>query len=561
MIRLIWATPDADKAIAYIARVSNPDNQANPAIDSLLRYMMREGHVSPFEMANACIEINTTRDIGRQLLRHRSFAFQEFCVTGDTLVTLVDRSGVAKKRPIEKLYQYQSDNRMNAIWDRGIRVYDESSKTFIRSKIKEVFKTGLKTVYKVKLEDDKEITCTNEHRFFTESGFARLGDLSAGAYVAVNGQLVYQSAEWMADAKARNLKPDLGVSGIAKDAGVSYHTIRKWLKIHKLQFTKKENAIVAGGAWNKGLPTESQPMYKRLHSDETREKLSRSARRGEDCNFYVNGSAKNRSDRLLIASWQDKYRYALLQKFDNKCNYCNATEKLEIDHVVAVSKDRSKAYDLENLQILCDPCHRKKTIAETVAARKTVRWKKIVSIEPAGEQMTYDLEVEHESHNYIANGIVTHNSQRYADASKLGDWQTRECRLQDTKNRQNSLETDDKDLADWWAQAQNDVISASGEAYRAALAKGIAKEQARALLPEGLTPSRIYANGTFRSWIHYLQSRLDKATQKEHRLVAEGVLKELYQVAPVTIGAFFPEQVHNLQVATWGVYDAEDDLK
>jgi len=230
MIKLIWATPDADKAIAYIARVSNPDNQANPAIDSLLRYMMREGHVSPFEMANACIEINTTRDIGRQLLRHRSFSFQEM-------------------------------------------------------------------------------------------------------------------------------------------------------------------------------------------------------------------------------------------------------------------------------------------------------------------------------------------SQRYSSVDVLPAVELRECRLQDNKNRQNSLETDDQSLADWWAQAQQEVISASGEAYRAALAKGIAKEQARALLPEGLTPSRIYANGTFRSWIHYLQSRLDKATQKEHRLVAEGVLKELYQVAPVTIGAFFPEQVHSLQVATWGLYDAEDDGK
>jgi len=214
MIRLIWATPDADKAIAYIARVSNPDNQANPAIDSLLRYMMREGHVSPFEMANACIEINTTRDIGRQLLRHRSFSFQEL-------------------------------------------------------------------------------------------------------------------------------------------------------------------------------------------------------------------------------------------------------------------------------------------------------------------------------------------SQRYSSVDVLPAVDLRECRLQDTKNRQNSLETDDQSIADWWAQAQQEVISASGEAYRAALAKGIAKEQARALLPEGLTPSRIYANGTFRSWIHYLQSRLDKATQKEHRLVAEGVLKELYQVAPVTIGAFFPEQAQD----------------
>ena len=76
--KLVWATPDADRMIAEIARVSNPDNQKNPNIEGLLNYMMREGHVSPFEMANACIEVTTTRDIGRQILRHRSFQFQEF---------------------------------------------------------------------------------------------------------------------------------------------------------------------------------------------------------------------------------------------------------------------------------------------------------------------------------------------------------------------------------------------------------------------------------------------------------------------------------------------------
>jgi thymidylate synthase (FAD) len=77
-VELIWATPSADRMIASIARVSNPVNQGSDNIEGLLQYMMREGHVSPFEMVNACIEITTTRDIGRQILRHRSFQFQEF---------------------------------------------------------------------------------------------------------------------------------------------------------------------------------------------------------------------------------------------------------------------------------------------------------------------------------------------------------------------------------------------------------------------------------------------------------------------------------------------------
>lgn len=131
-------------------------------------------------------------------------------------------------------------------------------------------------------------------------------------------------------------------------------------------------------------------------------------------------------------------------------------------------------------------------------------------------------------------------SGRYASYDALDAAPLRECRLQDTKNRQNSLETDDKDLAEWWAVAQKAVSAQSAVLYEVALSKGIAKEQARALLPEGLTPSRIYANGTLRSWITYLQVRLDPSTQKEHRQVAQSVLDALRPAAPIVFGALFP---------------------
>ena len=77
-VQLIWITPDAERMVAHIARVSNPANQDNPDYEKLLRYCMEHGHWSVFEMATACVEINTTRDIGRQILRHRSFSFSEF---------------------------------------------------------------------------------------------------------------------------------------------------------------------------------------------------------------------------------------------------------------------------------------------------------------------------------------------------------------------------------------------------------------------------------------------------------------------------------------------------
>lgn len=133
-------------------------------------------------------------------------------------------------------------------------------------------------------------------------------------------------------------------------------------------------------------------------------------------------------------------------------------------------------------------------------------------------------------------------SQRYEDAGKLGDMVERECRLQDVKNRQSSLECDDFDTAHTFSRAQESVWGYAVDAYQLALQNGIAKEQARALLPEGLTPTRLYMQGTLRSWIHYIQVRAGEETQKEHRVIAQGALEVLRQVAPITASAFFGDK-------------------
>jgi thymidylate synthase (FAD) len=134
-------------------------------------------------------------------------------------------------------------------------------------------------------------------------------------------------------------------------------------------------------------------------------------------------------------------------------------------------------------------------------------------------------------------------SQRYASTEALPLAPLRECRLQDTKNRQNSIEVgrfEHEGLQRWWTEAQMQINGAALQAYSQALKAGIAKEQARALLPEGLTASRMYMNGTMRSWIHYLGARLDPSTQKEHRELAGQALAIIRVIAPVTMNAFFP---------------------
>ena len=141
----------------------------------------------------------------------------------------------------------------------------------------------------------------------------------------------------------------------------------------------------------------------------------------------------------------------------------------------------------------------------------------------------------------IAHQIVRHRSfsfqefsQRYADPAEFGDqFVIRDARLQDDKNRQNSIETDDLQLHAQWENQQRDVIDAAKKAYEWAIENGIAKEQARAVLPEGNTKTRLYMNGTLRSWIHYIELRGANGTQKEHMDIAHACARVISDIFPL----------------------------
>lgn len=141
----------------------------------------------------------------------------------------------------------------------------------------------------------------------------------------------------------------------------------------------------------------------------------------------------------------------------------------------------------------------------------------------------------------IAHQIVRHRSfafqefsQRYAKPEEQGyPYELRECRLQDEKNRQNSIETEDSLLHQHWVAAQKRVLDSAQSAYKWAIENGIAKEQARAVLPEGLTKTRLYMQGTIRSWIHYIDVRTTPGTQKEHMEIARECAYVINPVFPM----------------------------
>jgi thymidylate synthase (FAD) len=161
------------------------------------------------------------------------------------------------------------------------------------------------------------------------------------------------------------------------------------------------------------------------------------------------------------------------------------------------------------------------------------------------EMVSLTLEIE--TTRDIARQMLRHRSfsfqefsQRYADPTQDLDFVTRQARLQDTKNRQNSIELDvlnnldHRELNRWWEEQQREIIKLTREVYKQATDMGIAKEQARAVLPEGLTVSKLYMAGTLRSWIHYIQLRSENGTQKEHIEVAKACAKVIAEVFPMS---------------------------
>jgi thymidylate synthase (FAD) len=154
------------------------------------------------------------------------------------------------------------------------------------------------------------------------------------------------------------------------------------------------------------------------------------------------------------------------------------------------------------------------------------------------EMVSVCLEIE--TTRDIARQLLRHRSfsfqefsQRYADPTKELNFVLREARLQDSKNRQNSIKTDDAELQKQWNKLQSNVIKETINAYSWAISNGIAKEQARVVLPEGNTLSRLYVNGTLRSWIHYIELRDGNGTQLEHAEIARACAEVVAKVFPI----------------------------
>ena len=209
-----------------------------------------------------------------------------------------------------------------------------------------------------------------------------------------------------------------------------------------------------------------------------------------------------------------------------------------ISHTVACGKDVDTPYDVTQLIAYCARVSNPNNQMNMDTADKLIAYLIKHKHWSPFEMANVCLEIE--TTRDIARQILRHRSftfqefsQRYADPVKDLSFEMREPRLQDPKNRQNSIDNHDAVLEDQWCNKQLGMIEYAKMTYQWALDHGIAKEVARAVLPEGLTMSRMYVNGTIRSWIHYIEIRSDKATQKEHREIAIECAKVIAGIFPL----------------------------
>lgn len=197
----------------------------------------------------------------------------------------------------------------------------------------------------------------------------------------------------------------------------------------------------------------------------------------------------------------------------------------------------SDSLDLENLVAYCARVSNPSNQNNTETANKLIRYLINNNHWSPLEMVNVCLEIE--TTRDIARQILRHRSfsfqefsQRYADPTKNLRFRIKEARSQDPKNRQNSIEEVDPYIQHGWETIQQNIIDASESAYNWAIENGIAKEQARAVLPEGIMESRLYMNGTLRSWVHYIQLRSANGTQKEHKDVAIQCAEVISKIFP-----------------------------
>lgn len=447
-----------------------------------------------------------------------------------------------------------------------LRVLDEETQEFEQGHLVDVIDKGIQPVYRLTLADGRQLTLTENHRLLTREGWRTMrsavglrgerdgAEMTRACALMTNGVPAYRDYAWM---KSRRDK-GRSVAEIANDAGCSYHTIRKWLALHDLRFTSDER--VGRKPWNKGLRYSTGRSLSAAHKDAVRR-----ARSGERSNFWRGGIT---SERASVGRWTREQAPAVHARYDYTCQACGSRGgKLHAHHVVPVWLNEEQARDLTNLASVCEDCHRRihrtqrselrfaaaydaasapprtTAVARRRGCKLTAHPVEVVALDYVGLRQTYDLEVEGPWHNFVANGVVVHNSfnefsMRYAKASdEFYVPEPEDVRSQVGKPGAYSFEPVEAELAQQTREELQTVYEAAYATYTRLVEEGVARELARLVMPMGAY-TEFYWTVNARSLMNFVSLRAAESAQREIRRYAEACERFLAAKMPVTHGAF-----------------------
>lgn len=454
--------------------------------ERLVKALIKSGHTSTLEFNFIPAQIIGDRNLMSQLTRHRMMSF---CLSGDTMIQSYSTNPKArgKKRTLKDLYAWYENPQCHAAFNAlTLRSVDESN-IIVPNKPVKVFYNGKKPVYKLTTESGRNIKATDNHQFSTKRGWVQLKDLSVGDYVYVNGKELLENEEWL---RYQYLTLNKTRREVANLIGCCESYVYKAFKKFSIVKPWKDMPNRKPGHGKKGM-----------FSDEQRKEISKRVS-GKNNHWYkVNRDSLTESGGYTEAN--KKFR-----GLKKECEFCKTKDNLEIHHIDKNPRNN----DEENIKILCSSCHH----AWHYGGALGVFSDKIVSIEYAGVEDVYDMEMSEPYHNYVASGFVVHNCIESA-------------RYNNYKDGIKVITPADMTEAGYETWRASCIVAES--AYLDLLDKGCKPETARSVLPSCLATS-IVCGGNIREWRHVFELRISRHAQVDIRNVMKSLLEDFYRNYP-----------------------------
>ncbi len=537
---LIWWAMHQDYSENFVFNEDPPSDAECGAI--VVKHLLagERGHYGPLEHPQISFNVGWfPHSVMQQARTHRvGVSFDVQCLDQASEITVVDKNGIKTGTvTLEKVAALWNEDpgKVRAL---RLRSLDEERNEFVVNHIFAVFNGGLKPVLELSLADGKVLRCTTEHRVLTPGGWKTAGELKEGETMMVNGRATakapttYQNKEWLERHYAKGLIP----KEVALIAGVSTEAVKKW-------------------SYHYGLTWRKRPPYshegKKLDISETeRDRRRRHAASLQKGKLNQGPSHPSWKDDLPIEkrayNWLKYARPTLLAKAGHLCQDCaQPHSRLHCHHVYPVLERPDLATNASNIVVLCPRCHK---LRHRLAAHAV----RILSIRPAGTVQTYDIAMEAPHHNFVADGIVVHNSGRYT-SQRIIDvvngtrnaeevFYLRPVGTYRDRNGKSYEYTQDQRTID------RIICIDSAARFKLALDRGMSEEHARDLIPYAIR-QHFVVSFSLRALMHFLDLRSKRDAQQEIQQMCDLIWPHFEAWSPAIAAWYASTRLHKARLA------------